>query len=64
MRALAYSLNITVVAEGVETEDQFELLRAAGINAVQGYLFARPCPLAALLLDGGDTAKSARKKSA
>jgi diguanylate cyclase (GGDEF)-like protein len=52
VRALAYSLNITVVAEGVETEDQFELLRAAGINAVQGYLFAKPCPLAALRLEG------------
>jgi diguanylate cyclase (GGDEF)-like protein/PAS domain S-box-containing protein len=43
-RALAYSLGITIVAEGVETEQQFELLRAAGVDLVQGYLFGHPCP--------------------
>ena len=62
VRALAYSLNITVVAEGVETEEQFELLRAAGVNAVQGYLFGKPCPLSALRLahGGGDQAVKKR----
>src|ERR1700730_715800 len=35
-------------AEGVETERQFELLRAAGVNQVQGYLFGRPTPVTEL----------------
>lgn len=42
---LARGLDISVTAEGVETKDQLELLRVAGVPFVQGYLFARPCPL-------------------
>ncbi len=42
--ALSRSLNFTTVAEGVETPAQFELIRAAGCTAVQGYLFSRPKP--------------------
>jgi diguanylate cyclase (GGDEF)-like protein/PAS domain S-box-containing protein len=60
VRALAYSLNIEVVAEGVETRQQFEMLRAAGITGLQGYLFGKPCALADLRfdkLDGGRTTK-------
>jgi diguanylate cyclase (GGDEF)-like protein len=45
---LARGLGIAVNAEGVETKEQFELLRAAGVDQVQGYYFGRPCPLAAL----------------
>jgi predicted signal transduction protein with EAL and GGDEF domain len=45
---LARGLDIAVTAEGVETEQQFELLRAAGVNQVQGYLFGRPTPLTEL----------------
>jgi diguanylate cyclase (GGDEF)-like protein/PAS domain S-box-containing protein len=45
---LARGLDISVTAEGVETNPQFELLRAAGVHQVQGYLFARPGPLAEL----------------
>jgi EAL domain-containing protein (putative c-di-GMP-specific phosphodiesterase class I) len=37
-----------VTAEGVETREQFELLRAAGVNQVQGYLFGRPSPVGEL----------------
>ncbi len=37
-------LDISVTAEGVETEQQFTVLRAAGVNTVQGYLFGKPCP--------------------
>ena len=46
--SLARSLDIAVTAEGVETREQFELLRTAGVNQVQGYLFGRPSPLAAI----------------
>jgi diguanylate cyclase (GGDEF)-like protein len=48
---LGYGLDITTAAEGVETEQQFRLLHAAGVNVVQGYLFGRPCPLAELDFD-------------
>jgi diguanylate cyclase (GGDEF)-like protein/PAS domain S-box-containing protein len=44
VRALGVGLDITTTAEGVETEQQFEMLRAAGIDLVQGYLFGRPLP--------------------
>ena len=45
---LARGLDMVVTAEGVETKQQFELLRAAGVHQIQGYLFARPSPLAEL----------------
>jgi diguanylate cyclase (GGDEF)-like protein/PAS domain S-box-containing protein len=46
--AMAHSLGISVVAEGVETEAQRNFLRAAGADSVQGYLFGRPMPAAEL----------------
>jgi EAL domain-containing protein (putative c-di-GMP-specific phosphodiesterase class I) len=45
---LARGLGISTTAEGVETEEQFELLRAAGVTLVQGYLFGRPGPVCEL----------------
>jgi diguanylate cyclase (GGDEF)-like protein/PAS domain S-box-containing protein len=45
---LARSLDIVTTAEGVETEEQFALLRAAGVDFVQGFLFGRPVPASAL----------------
>lgn len=42
--AMAHSLNATVVAEGVETQDQLNFLQAHGCDAFQGYLFSRPVP--------------------
>jgi EAL domain-containing protein (putative c-di-GMP-specific phosphodiesterase class I) len=40
--ALGMSLGLNVIAEGVETEGQWERLRAEGCAAVQGYFFGRP----------------------
>jgi diguanylate cyclase (GGDEF)-like protein len=45
---LARSLNIATTAEGVETAEQFTLLRAAGCTLAQGYLFGLPCTNAEL----------------
>jgi EAL domain-containing protein (putative c-di-GMP-specific phosphodiesterase class I) len=42
--ALARGLHIGVVAEGIETEAQFQLLRDIGCDVGQGYLFSRPLP--------------------
>jgi len=42
---LAHALNMEVVAEGVETEEVLELLRAARCDQAQGYLLAKPMPL-------------------
>lgn len=42
--ALGHALGLTVVAEGVETEDDFEWLRQNGSDFVQGYWLARPMP--------------------
>lgn len=47
---LAQALGLKVVAEGVETEQQQEILRRLGCNELQGYLFAKPMPAAALAL--------------
>jgi EAL domain-containing protein (putative c-di-GMP-specific phosphodiesterase class I) len=43
--AMAHSLNLSVIAEGVETEEQRQLLLSNGCTAYQGYLFGRPAPI-------------------
>ena len=42
--ALAHSLNLKVIAEGVETISQLAFLRANACDRLQGYLFSRPMP--------------------
>jgi EAL domain-containing protein (putative c-di-GMP-specific phosphodiesterase class I) len=36
--------DVTIVAEGVETQEECALARAAGCNRFQGYFFGRPAP--------------------
>ncbi|WP_059752520.1 putative bifunctional diguanylate cyclase/phosphodiesterase, partial [Thiobacillus denitrificans] len=42
--AMAHSLRLKVVAEGVETQGQFDFLLERGCDAMQGYFFSRPLP--------------------
>ena len=42
---LARSLSLTTVAEGVETQEQLDLLLKLGCDRVQGFFFARPAPV-------------------
>jgi diguanylate cyclase (GGDEF)-like protein len=54
---LGRSLGIGTTAEGVETREQFDLLRAAGCREAQGYLLSRPVPVSELFLDSPDGLK-------
>ena len=42
---MAKNFDLNVIAEGVETEEQFELLKKQGCMAFQGYLFSKPVPI-------------------
>ena len=46
--AMAHSLRLKVVAEGVETEPQEQLLRKQGCDEMQGYYYCKPLPGEAL----------------
>ena len=55
--ALAHNLDLQVVAEGVETQDQRDLLAQMGCDLIQGYLISKPLPasqLERLFLTGAD----------
>ncbi len=55
--AMARSLNLDVIAEGVGTEEQRQLLSSYGCHHYQGYLFGRPVPIKqfeVLVKQGGD----------
>jgi len=45
--AMAHRLGLSVIAEGVETREQCDLLRSIGCDYGQGYFFSRPVPMAA-----------------
>lgn len=47
--SLAHALDKRVIAEGVETETEWELLRSQRCDEAQGYLFSRPLPATAAL---------------
>ncbi len=42
--SMAHSLNLTVVAEGVETKEQLDFLANCGCDEIQGYYFSKPLP--------------------
>ena len=46
---LGRNLNMITIAEGVETQEQLDILRAEGCTQVQGYFFSRPRPAGEVL---------------
>jgi len=61
---LGKSLDIATTAEGVETEEQFALARAAGCREVQGYVFGRPVPISELtFVSAGQQRKRGKRKA-
>ena len=64
--ALGRALGMSVLIEGVETEEQRVLLRLAGCNEMQGYLFAKPAPREEIdrLLAAGETAAAGGAEAA
>lgn len=42
MIAVAHTMNLKVVAEGVESDDQLTFLNSSGCDEMQGYLFGEP----------------------
>lgn len=45
MIAIAKSMNLKIVGEGVETEAQLNFLRENGCDLMQGYYFSKPLPV-------------------
>ena len=46
--SIGRALGMKVIAEGIETEAQQKFLKIAGVHALQGYRFGKPCPIEAL----------------
>jgi len=55
---IARAFDLTIVAEGVETDEQRETLRTLGVDQLQGYLLGRPQRLSDIL-DAGMTSETA-----
>ena len=60
---LGRELGMVTVAEGVETQEQLELVRDAGCRQAQGFLFARPCPASQLVFAGSNVVKLRRART-
>jgi EAL domain-containing protein (putative c-di-GMP-specific phosphodiesterase class I) len=58
--ALGRAIDARTVAEGVETEEQFAILRANGVDFAQGYLFGRPCQVSDIGFDDSDPLSPAK----
>ena len=58
IRTISHQMGCAVVAEGVETAEQWDILQAMDIEFAQGYLLSRPLPLEALLEKLDDFAPS------
>ena len=43
--SMAHRMNLTIVAEGIETREQMERLQSLGCDYAQGYFFAKPMPI-------------------
>lgn len=43
--SVAHSIDVTVIAEGVETENQYQILKELNIDGIQGYIIDRPKPI-------------------
>lgn len=49
IKTISHQMGCTVVAEGVETQEQRDRLQAIGVDAGQGYLFSRPVPASEII---------------
>jgi len=63
MISLAHSLRMVVVAEGVDAEEQAKVLRLLGCDQMQGYLFSKPVPAAAIVAMLGQAAAGGESAS-
>lgn len=63
--ALGKAMKLDVVAEGVETDHQYAIVRRLGCDLIQGYFIARPMPAEQLLtwVDGYEDTQSIKKNS-
>ncbi|MBM6550391.1 bifunctional diguanylate cyclase/phosphodiesterase [Marinomonas ostreistagni] len=57
---LAKSLNMNVIAEGIETREQANLLFGLGCDTLQGYYFGKPCPITEWTANSHEKAKQLR----
>jgi diguanylate cyclase (GGDEF)-like protein len=65
--ALAGSLGMKTVAEGVATQEQLDLVRSLGCNIIQGYIFSRPVPaetVRAMVGQAPETKRTSAQRSA
>lgn len=62
VRALARELNIDMLVEGVETQEQLEILRANGADEAQAFLFSKPRPAKEIVRIVSDPAQLPRAR--